>query len=116
MSSKVKIHSPNKTKIENKQVFNFPASKSNVVNTQTVNAEVDVSTVNNEQIFKAQMKEISVKNSQVINCPISNANITNTQIIGPESARKYDTDEVLDLSMKVPIKKHHQQASITLMK
>ena len=46
-----------------------------------------------------------MKSCQVINCTISNANITNTQVIGPESARKYDTDEVLDLSMKVPIKK-----------
>ena len=51
------------------------------------------------------MKEINLKSSQVINCPISKANITNTQVIGPESARKYDTDEVLDLSMKVPIPK-----------
>ena len=51
------------------------------------------------------MKEINLKSSQVINCPISNTNITNTQVIGPESARKYDTDQVLHLSMNVPIPK-----------
>ena len=64
-----------------------------------------VVTVNIEQIFQGQVKEINLKSSQVINCPISNANIANTQVTGPESARKYDTDEVLDLSMKVPITK-----------
>ena len=47
MSSEAKIESPKKTKIENKQISKFPASKSNVVNTQTVNAEMDVGTVNN---------------------------------------------------------------------
>ena len=31
-----------KTKVKNKQVFNFPASNSKVTNTQTVNAEMDI--------------------------------------------------------------------------
>ena len=74
---KSKLNSPKKTKIENKQVFKFPASESKVVNTQTANAKIDVGTVNNELIFQAQVKKISLKSSQIINCPISNANITN---------------------------------------
>ena len=77
---------------------------------------MDVGTVNNEQIFQGQVKEINLKSSQVIKCPISNANITNTQVIGPESARKYDTDEVLDPSMRVPIPKAPPASQYNLMK
>ena len=78
MSSEVKIVSPNKTKIENKEVFNFPASKSNVVNTQTVNAEMDVDT---DEVLDLSMK-----------VPIKKA----------PPGSKYNPDEVLDLSMKAP--------------
>ena len=84
MSSEVKIESPKKPRIENKQVFKFPASKSNAVNTQTVNGEMHVGRVNNEQIFQGQVREISLKSSQAINFPINTANITNTQAIEPE--------------------------------
>ena len=78
MSSEVKIDSPNKTKMESKQDFNFPASKSNIVNTQTVNAEMDLDT---DEVLDLSMK-----------VPIKKA----------PPASKYNPDEVLQLSMKAP--------------
>ena len=46
-----------KTKVENKQVINFPFSNSNVTNAQTVNAEMDKGTVTMNRYFNEKSRK-----------------------------------------------------------